>query len=91
MTLEEISVQDAHRDMDGYAILDVRGAGEFDGPLGRIEGSQLLPLPELSDRAEELPGAVRFSSCVAPVDARRGRASGSRSRGSAGRSTWRGE
>jgi glyoxylase-like metal-dependent hydrolase (beta-lactamase superfamily II)/rhodanese-related sulfurtransferase len=36
-------------------IVDVRGPEEFAGALGRIEGSQCLPLDELRDRLEEIP------------------------------------
>jgi len=35
-------------------ILDVREAGEFNGPLGHIAGSVLIPLGELAGRAAEL-------------------------------------
>lgn len=35
-------------------LLDVREPDEFDGELGHISGSLLVPLPELSARAEEL-------------------------------------
>jgi sulfur dioxygenase len=36
-------------------VLDVRSAEEFQGPDGRIEGSVLIPLPELEARLAELP------------------------------------
>lgn len=35
-------------------ILDVREPSEFGGPLGHINGAQLIPLGELADRAKEL-------------------------------------
>jgi rhodanese-related sulfurtransferase len=35
--------------------VDVRGAHEFDGPLGHLRGARLIPLPELEARAAELP------------------------------------
>jgi sulfur dioxygenase len=35
-------------------ILDVREPGEFTGPLGHIKGAVLIPLGELSERANEL-------------------------------------
>ena len=34
-----------------YRIIDVRGAGEFNGPLGNIAGSELVPLEELPRQA----------------------------------------
>jgi len=36
-------------------ILDVRSAEEFEGPDGRIAGSQWIPLPELEERSGEIP------------------------------------
>lgn len=35
-------------------ILDVRTPEEYDGPLGHIEGSHLIPVPELAQRLGEL-------------------------------------
>ncbi|MCH8327528.1 MAG: rhodanese-like domain-containing protein [Candidatus Marinimicrobia bacterium] len=35
-------------------ILDVRTPGEFDGPLGHIEGARLIPVQELAQRLAEL-------------------------------------
>jgi rhodanese-related sulfurtransferase len=35
-------------------ILDVRTPEEYDGPLGRIEGSRLIPVQELAQRLGEL-------------------------------------
>jgi rhodanese-related sulfurtransferase len=35
-------------------ILDVRGADEFDGPLGHIDGARNVPLPELTRRIVEI-------------------------------------
>ena len=43
----EDHLQDVH-------IVDVRESSEFEGPLGRIPGSTLIPLGQLSDRASEL-------------------------------------
>lgn len=37
-------------------IIDVREPEEFDGPLGHIEGAELVPLGELASRAESLAG-----------------------------------
>ena len=39
----------------GLVILDVRSAEEFEGPDGRIAGSQWIPLPELEARSGEIP------------------------------------
>jgi sulfur dioxygenase len=36
-------------------LLDVRSAEEYNGPDGHIPGSVLLPLPELDNRASEIP------------------------------------
>lgn len=35
-------------------IVDVREASEFEGPLGRIPGARLIPLGQLTERADEL-------------------------------------
>ena len=35
-------------------VLDVRTPGEYDGPLGHIAGSRLIPVQELSRRMQEL-------------------------------------
>ena len=43
-------LQDAHPPL----LLDVREPNEYDGPLGHIEGSVLIPLRELAARAAEL-------------------------------------
>ncbi len=40
-------------DPDTY-ILDVRTPGEYDGPLGHIEGATLIPVQELAGRLAEL-------------------------------------
>ena len=51
-------------------VLDVRGADEFDGPLGHIEGSLNIPLPELGRRQNELAAAGRPIVCVCLTDKR---------------------
>jgi glyoxylase-like metal-dependent hydrolase (beta-lactamase superfamily II)/rhodanese-related sulfurtransferase len=43
----------AHR--NEITLLDVRSAEEFQGPEGRIAGSQLIPLQELEARRAEIP------------------------------------
>ena len=37
-------------------VLDVRTPQEYDGPLGHIEGSRLIPVQELARRLSELSG-----------------------------------
>lgn len=51
-------------------VLDVRGADEFAGPLGHIEGALNIPLPELAARHAELAGAGRPIVCVCLTDKR---------------------
>lgn len=53
----DISPQQARQYMDArrpdqYTLLDVRQPGEY--KRGHIPGARLIPLPELSDRVEEL-------------------------------------
>lgn len=43
------------RHREAVHLLDVRGAGEFEGDLGHLEGSQLIPLGELRRRVGEVP------------------------------------
>jgi rhodanese-related sulfurtransferase len=38
-----------------FAIVDVRGAHEYAGPLGHIRGAASIPLPELEARVGEIP------------------------------------
>ncbi len=45
----------AHARLREFHVVDVRRAHEYHGPLGRVPGAILLPLPELEARAEELP------------------------------------
>ncbi len=51
----ELSAPEAHERLAEFEVVDVRAGHEFRGPLGRIRGARGLPLPELSDRANELP------------------------------------
>ena len=46
----------AHR--DEITLVDVRSAEEFHGPDGHIAGSLLIPLPELEERAGEIPAGT---------------------------------
>ena len=56
MTVQEISPQEAHGRLTEFLVVDVRAEHEFRGPLGRVRGAKLVPLPELDARARELPG-----------------------------------
>jgi rhodanese-related sulfurtransferase len=51
-------------------VLDVRGADEFDGPLGHIEGARNIPLPELDAYHGEIAAAGRPVVCVCLTDKR---------------------
>ena len=42
---------------DGMMVVDVRGADEFDGPLGHIDGALNVPLPGLPARTADLARA----------------------------------
>lgn len=52
---EEISAAEAQRRLGEFHAIDVRAEHEFRGPLGRVPGAGLVPLPELEARAKELP------------------------------------
>ena len=53
--VKEIAPAEASARLGEFLPVDVRGAHEFDGPLGHVKGSVLIPLPELEARAAELP------------------------------------
>ncbi|RKP53508.1 rhodanese-like domain-containing protein [Pararobbsia silviterrae] len=50
----EIQPQWLEDHLDAVQIVDVREPDEFDGPLGRIPGAQLIVLGELAERAGEI-------------------------------------
>jgi len=54
-TVAEITPQEAFARIAEFEVVDVRAAHEFRGPLGRIRGAGLVPLPELAARAGEIP------------------------------------
>ena len=57
---EQINVEAVHTAIEDSVemfLLDVRTISEFDGPLGHIRGSVLIPLNELKDRLPELEEA----------------------------------
>jgi rhodanese-related sulfurtransferase len=51
----ETTPEDAAKELARYHIVDVREASEFQGPLGHLEGAQLIALGELEGRAGEIP------------------------------------
>jgi len=50
----EIQPQWLEDHQQGIQIIDVREPGEFEGPLGRIAGSTLIPLGEIETRSGEI-------------------------------------
>jgi rhodanese-related sulfurtransferase len=73
MAVAEIAPQEAERRLGELQTVDVRAAHEFHGPLGRVRGAILVPLPELEARARELPSG-RPLLLVCRSGARSGRA-----------------
>lgn len=73
MTVAETTPAEAHARRAELAVVDVRAAHEFHGPLGRVPGAVLVPLPELEGRVGELP-AGRPLLLVCRSGARSGRA-----------------
>lgn len=51
-------------------VIDVRGADEFIGPLGHIEGAVNVPLPELAAHVPEFSGEERPLVMVCKTDRR---------------------
>jgi uncharacterized membrane protein YdjX (TVP38/TMEM64 family)/rhodanese-related sulfurtransferase len=61
-TARWIEVSELVPRLDGptaYAVIDVRGPDEFEGPLGHIAGARNVPLPELQPRMAELSALAR--------------------------------
>jgi len=73
VAVAEISPEAAQRRLGEFHVIDVRAEHEFRGPLGRVRGAILVPLPELEARAKELP-AGRPLLLVCRSGARSGRA-----------------
>jgi rhodanese-related sulfurtransferase len=53
--ISELTPAQAAERLGEFQPIDVRGAMEWHGPLGRIGGAQLIPLPELAARVAEIP------------------------------------
>ena len=53
--MNELDASAVKARLGDFLTVDVRGAHEFEGPLGHLRGSVLIPLPELEARAGELP------------------------------------
>jgi rhodanese-related sulfurtransferase len=51
-------------------VIDVRGADEFDGPLGHIDGARNIPLADLPAHEAEIGAAGRPVVCVCLTDKR---------------------
>jgi len=54
-TYGELTPEEALERLAELEAIDVRGAHEFEGPLGRIAGARLIPLAALPERASEIP------------------------------------
>lgn len=53
----ELEAREAHEQLERFHVVDVREVPEFHGPLGRIEGAELVPLASLTEQAERLADA----------------------------------
>jgi len=53
--IPEIEPDWVARNRDAVTIVDVRSNAEFNGDLGHLEGSLLIPLSELRERIDEVP------------------------------------
>jgi rhodanese-related sulfurtransferase len=51
-------------------VIDVRGADEFTGPLGHIDGALNVPLPKLAAHVPEFVGQARPLVLVCKTDRR---------------------
>ena len=52
--IEADELQSMLRNDERAEIIDVRSPGEFDGPLGHIDGARNIPVGELEDRLDQL-------------------------------------
>lgn len=57
MSFDELTPVAAEGQLDRFRIIDVREPYEFHGPLGYIEGSELVPLAEIAGNSEKLSGS----------------------------------
>jgi rhodanese-related sulfurtransferase len=73
VSVAELRPAEARARLAELAVVDVRGAHEYHGPLGRVAGARLVPLPELAARLAELP-SQRPLLLVCRSGARSGRA-----------------
>lgn len=53
--IAEIAPAEANARLAEFHVVDVRAPHEFEGPLGRVPGAKLVPLPEIATRAAEIP------------------------------------
>ncbi len=63
MSYPELGPEEVHPKLGDYRIIDVREPHEFEGPLGRVGGSQLIPLGELPVFAPKLGDASLLLVC----------------------------
>jgi rhodanese-related sulfurtransferase len=68
--LEVAALRDRLANEPAPLVIDVRGPDEFDGPLGHIEGSLNVPLPELAAHHAAIAAADRPVVCVCLTDKR---------------------
>ena len=62
-SFSELEAQAAAPHLNAYRIVDVREPEEFDGPLGHVPGSELIPLSRLPQSAEALRGRPLLLVC----------------------------
>jgi len=59
----EISANEAKQRLAHYRIVDVREPHEFDGPLGHIDGAELVPQGRIEAEADRLAGRPLLLVC----------------------------
>lgn len=57
MPFSELEPGEANARVGEFRIVDVREPHEFDGPLGRIDGAELIPLAAITEHANALNGS----------------------------------
>lgn len=53
----ELTPVEAHQALERYRVIDVREEHEFHGPLGCVEGAELVPLSTVTENAAKLDGS----------------------------------
>jgi rhodanese-related sulfurtransferase len=57
MPFPDLTPAEVHPELERYRVVDVRESHEFDGPLGFVDRTELVPLSTIPANAEKLAGS----------------------------------